>query len=210
MKRLIYSILAIFLLWIISDVFYPKKVNLANFDPKETARLDCEMWRSYYEKKPLKLFLQMAELLRTQMKAPFWRSNFMAFHASKAAFIFKNGKNRFDYIKALPELEKYYYQINLLSVKPFDVKLASQNELEWWIIRRENKIHKHSEWADFQAKVASEIYQKPPLLFHEYGRIRSEAMLYRDLKGENISEIDWLNIRSMLENAWTTLKKVAE
>ena len=93
-------------LWIAFDLKNKKKVNFRDFDPVVVGKLDADMWRSYYEKKKIKLLWQMSELVREQFHAPFWRSFPMAYRAAKAAFVFKEGKNRDDYAKAFPFLEK--------------------------------------------------------------------------------------------------------
>ena len=45
----------------------------------------------------------------------------------------KNGKQRSDYEKALPDLLKFYQSIRKMSDLPFDVNRAARLELEWWI-----------------------------------------------------------------------------
>jgi hypothetical protein len=117
--KFLYVLLLLFLGWVVADLWYPRQRDLRQFDFTAVAQLDAEMWRSYYEKKPLKLFWQTAKLMRKQVKAPFWRSFVIAYHAAKGAFIFKDGKNRIDYNKALADLEDFYGAINALSNKPF-------------------------------------------------------------------------------------------
>jgi hypothetical protein len=203
--KFLYVLLLLFLGWVVADLWYPRQRDLRQFDFTAVAQLDAEMWRSYYEKKPLKLFWQTAKLMRKQVKAPFWRSFVIAYHAAKGAFIFKDGKNRIDYNKALADLEDFYGAINALSNKPFNVKKVAQQELEWWIIRRYREQHPPQEWADLQAKVASEIYQLPFERFKEYGQIRTEAMFFRDQKGDKMTEADWKRVETMLNRSWQSL-----
>lgn len=203
--KFLYVLLLLFLGWVVADLCYPRQRDLRQFDFTAVAQLDAEMWRSYYEKKPLKLFWQTAKLMRKQVKAPFWRSFVIAYHAAKGAFIFKDGKNRIDYNKALADLEDFYGAINALSNKPFNVKKVAQQELEWWIIRRYREQHPPQEWADLQAKVASEIYQLPFERFKEYGQIRTEAMFFRDQKGDKMTEADWKRVETMLNRSWQSL-----
>jgi len=49
--------------------------------------------RAYYEKQRLKLFNQLAELLRTQYRMSPLRSNQVAYYGANAAFVFKQGNN---------------------------------------------------------------------------------------------------------------------
>src|SRR6185369_3443650 len=88
---------------VLYDLFYPRTTEMRTFDPDEVARLETAMWRSYYEKQRLQLFNQLSELLRTQYHMPLVRSKEVAYYAANAAFVFKSGKQRADYEKALPD-----------------------------------------------------------------------------------------------------------
>jgi len=210
MKKIL-KILGLFflvlLLWIIIDVNYPYKTDIKRFDASEVARLDGEMWRSYYEKKKLKLFFQSSELLRKQFGVPFWRSQVIAYHAAKAAFIFKEGHNKEDYDKALPHLISYYQQINNISNTSFDVGRAAQLELQWWIIRRYREEHPPVEWEQCMMQNASTVYHVSSDKFVTYAHLRVEAMLLRDKKESSITENDWRQIHSLLDEAWKSLRE---
>src|SRR5262245_23504227 len=105
------ALLTLFLGWIAYDLYGPHASKLRDFDPNEIARLETSMWRSYYAKDRVKLFTQLAELLRSQYHMPFATSNAVAYRAARAAFVFKDGKKREDYEKALPHLIKFYQAI---------------------------------------------------------------------------------------------------
>ena len=107
--------------WIIFDLYSPRTAHLREFNPDEVAQLETAMWRSYYDKQRVRLFNQLSELLRTQYNMPLIRSNRVAYYAANAAFVFKNGKQRSDYEKALPDLLKLYQSIREMSDLPFDV-----------------------------------------------------------------------------------------
>jgi hypothetical protein len=205
MKRfwvILVSIIILLALWITIDLNYPYKTDIKKFDYKEVARLDGDMWRSYYEKKKFRLFLQSSELMRRQFGVSFWRSQTMAYHAAKAAFIFKNGSNRSDYDKALPDLIKYYSQINNISSIPFDADKAARLELEWWVIRRYRNEHPPAEWEQCLAHNAETVYHLPAEKFVPYAHLRVQAMLLRDGKENSITENDWLLIHGLLTQAW--------
>src|ERR1700674_2289945 len=102
--RVLALVLALLIGGILYDLFIPRTTQMREFDPDEVARLETDMWRSYYEKHRLRLFNQMSELLRTQYHMPLVRSNATAYYAANAAFVFKQGKQRSDYEKALPDL----------------------------------------------------------------------------------------------------------
>ncbi|HYT48744.1 MAG TPA: hypothetical protein VEL78_00030, partial [Pyrinomonadaceae bacterium] len=102
--RLIALVLALLICAVLYDLFFPRTTHMREFDPDEVARLETAMWRSYYEKYQARLFNQMTELLRSQYNMPVVRSNLVAYYAAHAAFVFKDGKQRSDYEKALPDL----------------------------------------------------------------------------------------------------------
>src|SRR5881397_2947240 len=139
--RVIVLVLALLICGVLYDLYFPRTAHMREFDPDEVARLETAMWRSYYEKKQVQLFNQLSELLRTQYHMPLVRSNQVAYYAANAAFVFKQGKGRSDYEKALPDLVKFYSAIRKMSDIPFDVDRVAHLELEWWIIHRERAQH---------------------------------------------------------------------
>src|SRR2546428_7984638 len=109
--RVIVLGLALLISGVLYDLYFPRTTHLKEFDADEVARLETAMWRSYYDKQRLRLFNQLSELLRTQYHMPLIRSKRVAYFAANAAFVFKNGKQRPDYEKALPELVKFYQAV---------------------------------------------------------------------------------------------------
>ena len=105
--RVIALILALVICAVLYDLFWPRTTHMREFDPDEVARLGTAMWRSYYEKQRVRLFNQMTELLRSQYHMTPVKSNLVAYYAANAAFVFKEGKERSDYEKALPDLIKF-------------------------------------------------------------------------------------------------------
>ena len=214
MRKFIIRILFVFLIaavllagWIAFDLYKPHKVDIRDFDADEVARLDTAMWRSYYSRQRLKLFSELTELLEKQYKLPFWRRQLLAFYAAKAAFVFKDGKAREDYEKALPNLERFYSEIRDISTTDFDARRAAKLELEWWIIHRQRKQFKEGDLARALADTAAEIYRMPPEVFREHGDLRAEAMEIRDTKAESgvVSEEDWQRIDELLHRSWRSL-----
>lgn len=195
--------------WIAFDLYKPHKVDIRDFDADEVARLDTAMWRSYYSRERLKLYGQLTELLEKQYKLRFWRRQLIAYYAAKATFVFKDGKTREDYEKALPDLEKFYGEIRDISTTDFDVKRAAKAELEWWIVHRQRKQYKEGDLARALAETAAEIYKLPPENFMEHGDLRAKAMEIRDTKAESggVTEEDWQKIDELLHRSWRSLHK---
>ncbi|MBX7172598.1 MAG: hypothetical protein K1X72_16640 [Pyrinomonadaceae bacterium] len=196
-------------IWIAFDLYRPHKIDIREFDADEIARLDTEMWRSYYAKERLKMFSQLTEVLEKQYKLPFWRRQLMAFYAAKAAFVFKDGKERTDYEKALPDLRKFYGEIHDISTTNFDVEKAAKLELEWWIVHRERKKYQEGDLAKALAENAAAIYNIPSEKFLEYGKYRADAMKIRDDNAETggVTEEDWQKIDELLHKSWNSLHK---
>lgn len=205
MRRGVAMTLAALLAWIAIDLLVPRRTEFRSFNALEMGRLDGDMWRSYYERKPVRLFWQLTRSLRVQFDAGLWRSFPIGYFAARAAFTFKDGRSREQYALALPDLERYFAAISALSVKPFYAPAAARNELEWWIIRREPARFTTADWERYIAAVTSEVYQLPPERFAAFARLRVEAMVLRDQRGEQITEADWSRIRGLLEQSWSEL-----
>lgn len=210
--RAIVLVLALVICWFAYDLYYPRTTQMREFDPDEVARLETAMWRSYYERQRLRLFNELTEMLRTQYCMPPVRSNLIAIYATKAAFVFKDGKQRSDYEKALPDLVRFYAAIRKMSDIPFDVDRAARLELEWWIIHRQRAQHAPGDLAKALADLQAEIYHVPVDRLMEHGRLRAEAMTIRDTKAENggVTEADWARINELLKESWRSLAKAVK
>lgn len=193
--------------WAAADLRAPRSTKLRQFDPEDVARLETQMWRSYYGKERLRLFNQLAVLLRHQYRMPLLRSYVVGFHAAKAAFIFKDGVKRSDYERALPDLIDYYAAIRRISDTPFDVTRAARLELDWWIVHRQRESHASGDLDEALADLAAEIYQMPADRFREHGKYRSEAMTLRDELAEKtgLREGNWRKINELLLQSWRSL-----
>lgn len=202
-------VVAVLGIWIAFDLLAPHKANIREFDADEIARLDTAMWRSYYSRQRLRMFSELGEVLGKQYGLRFWRRQLVAFYAAKSAFIFKDGKERADYEKALPDLEKFYASIGDASTTDFDVRRAAALELEWWIVHRERARFQEGDLANALANAAAALYNEPPEKLLEYGRLRAEAMKIRDARAEagGVAEEDWRKIDELLHESWRSLHR---
>jgi hypothetical protein len=210
--RVLALILALVICGVLYDLFYPRTIQMRKFDPDEVARLETAMWRSYYEKHRARLFNEMSELLRSQYHMPLVRSNLVAYYAARAAFVFKDGHERSDYEKALPDLIKFYSAVRRMSDIPFDVNRAARLELEWWIIHRQRAQHAPGDLDRALAELQAEIYHVPIDRLMEHARLRAEAMTIRDTKAEQggVTEADWAKINELLKESWRSLAKAVK
>ncbi len=208
--KIVLSLLALFALlvcWIAFDLKRTHATELRRFDPVEVARLETAMWRSYYERRRLRLFTELSELLRRQYGFSFWKSNRVAYSAARAAFVFKDGQSRADYERALPYLRDFYGAIREASDVSFDVERVARLELEWWIVHRERAKYKEGDLGRALAEAAAEIYRVPVERLSEHGRLRAEAMTIRDTRAEagGVTQADWTRIDQLLHASWQSL-----
>jgi hypothetical protein len=207
------GLVLVLLIWIVADVVVPRKHSLRQFDPAEVARLETAMWRSYYEKKPVLLFWQLAGGLRQQFQAPFWKSFGLAFQATRAAFVFKQGQSRVDYGRALPILTDYYQSIQELSREQFDVHEVAALELDWWVVHRQRNRYSYSDLAVALARTSAALYSRSAPKFTTYAQLRTNAMQLCDDAGKHMggaSEADWQQIGQVLNQAWGNLHEVVQ
>jgi len=210
--RALALVLALIVCAVLYDLYFPRTTRMREFDPDEVARLETAMWRSYYEKQRLSLFNQLAELLRTQYSLTPIKSNQVAYYGANAAFVFKQGQQRSDYEKALPDLVKFYGAIRKTSDIQFDVDRVARLELEWWIVHRQRAQHAPGDLEKALAELQAEIYRVPVDRLMEHGRLRAEAMTIRDTKAESsgVTEADWARIHELLKGSWRSLAKAVK
>jgi hypothetical protein len=182
-------------LWVTYDLSRSTRHDLRRFDPHEVARIETAMWHSYYDHRPVKLFVELSTLLRRQFELPFWRSCQGAYYAARSAVVFQKGRQRAEYLRALPDLVDYYGLIRGSSVTAFDTQRVAELELEWWIAHRQAPGSLPSALAELPAA----MYSQPAADFAEHARLRTQAMLLRDGGG------DWGRIGELLDRSWTSL-----
>ncbi|HUK15009.1 MAG TPA: hypothetical protein VLW65_01285 [Bryobacteraceae bacterium] len=198
---------AVLALWIAHDLTDSTLRDLRQFDGHEVGRLETAMWRAYYEHHPVRLFVELSEMLRRQYHLPFWRSCVGAYYAARAAVVFQRGHSHADYMRALLDLDRYYALIRRASKTGFDAHRAALLELDWWIVHRERAQHRPEDLYSGLARLQSEIYRLPEERFEEHARTRGEAMLLRDARAGSgsPSETDWQRIAQLLDQSWVSL-----
>jgi hypothetical protein len=193
--------------WIVWDLYAPARGSLYRFDAHAVARLETDMWRSYYDHRRLELLGDMARLLRTEYHLPFWRSWLGAWHAARAAVVFQRGRNREEYRRALPDIRAFYRLICAAGDVPFDVDTVSRLELEWWIVHRQRETYTPADLARALADLQAAIYGQPADRFEAHANARAEAMLLRDARAASggVTTADWGRIEALLDDSWTSL-----
>ncbi len=199
---------AALLLWIALDLTVPVHGHLRQFDAHAVARLETDMWRSYYDHRALRLFSGLATLLRTQYHLPLWRSYLGAWHAARAAVVFQRGLGRGDYFRALPDIRAFYRLIRRGSDVPFDVDQVARLELEWWIVHRESARHPAGDLERALADLQAALYREPADRFERHAGARAQAMRLRDARAAAgaVSPADWQRIGRLLDASWYSLR----
>ncbi|HEY2015048.1 MAG TPA: hypothetical protein VGH38_16180 [Bryobacteraceae bacterium] len=198
------------ILWVVTDLGAAGSQDLTNFDSHAVARLETDMWRSYYARNRVALFGELGELLRTQYHMAFWSSSAGAFHAARAAVVFQRGSGRAEYERALPDLRSFYALIRKGSSVPFDVEDAARCELEWWIVHRERSRHQPGDLEHALAALQARLYRRPEAAFEDHAKARADAMMLCDAGNAAgfVSEADWTRINVLLDRSWGSLRAV--
>ncbi|MFJ1258322.1 hypothetical protein [Cupriavidus sp. CuC1] len=206
-RRTILALLVVLIGYATADLFWPLHRDLSRFDPIATGTLETRMWRSYYDRQHVPLFLELAQTLRTQYRLPWLRSYVGAYYGASAAFTFKEGKERSDYAKALPALQTYFSLIRNTGNRDFDVARTATLELEWWIVHRQRERYAPGALASACAEAAASLYMVSANSTLEHGRLRAQAMLLRDDRegAGSVTDADWASIESLLHRSYLSL-----
>ncbi len=204
------TVLVVLMGYAAADLFWPLHRDLSRFDPIATGTLETKMWRSYYERQHVSLFLELAQALRTQYRFSWLRSYVGAYYGASAAFTFKDGKARSDYEKALPALQTYFSLIHNTGNRDFDVARTTKLELEWWIVHRQREHYPPGALANACAQAAASLYMVSASSTLEHGQLRAQAMLLRDSReaAGSVTDADWATIESLLHRSYLSLEHV--
>lgn len=210
-RAMLLAIVVLAIAYAAVDLWWPVQRDFRRFDPDAVGTLETKMWRSYYDRRPLALFLQLGETLRTQYGFPPLRSYLGAYYAASAAFEFKDGRNRAEYERALPALERYFAIVHRTGDIPFDVQQAARTELEWWIVHRQRAQYPPEALGRACAEAAAILYAVPVQQTLAHGQLRAQAMLLRDAAEERgkATEDDWQRIELLLHRSYQSLAAAA-
>ena len=181
------------------------KSNLRQFDYKKVAKLDADMWQSYYNHQFIKMFVQLLRIMRTQLHLNWFLTFRLARHSGWAATVYRLEKGHENYPRVLRNLVKFYKTISDNCTKPFDYQKVAELELEWWDIHRYPSKYKKTleqSLADAQAV----IYHTGSTEFKDYAHGRAVAMLLPKHEGDKQDNPpDWNEINKLLLKSWKSL-----
>lgn len=183
-----------------------RKINLQEIDYEKVAKYDADMWRSYYNHQFFKLFFQLVELIKHQLKIGWFLSVRLAFYAGWAAADYRIHKKKgIDSARVLKNLIKFYKLISDNATEPFHYKKAAELELAWWEVHRRS-YQNNPALEQSLADGAAVIYNVPAEKLKEYAHYRAEAMILPRHEGdEQKVPTDWAEVHRLLVKAWSSL-----
>lgn len=104
------------------------------FDPDRVAYLETEGWRAYYDRRWLRVFTLMSDLVREQFHVPFPLSLLAALHVARAARAFAPVVHDDETVRI--RLAAFYRMVRRWSGLRFDPRRVADLELRYWVIHR--------------------------------------------------------------------------
>lgn len=183
----------------------PRNADLRAFDPARMAARETAMWRDYYEKHYVKLFIDLYRASRREFRFSPLDSFRIALAGAHAARLFQPTRTREEAEIAMPPLEVYYSLLRKGSPASFDPEKAARLELDWWQARREQ--NQPQDYGRTIAATASMIYGSQNPDIEQSGILRAEAMAYRDARNGRMTRDDWSAVAGQLSMAYGKLKQ---
>jgi hypothetical protein len=162
------------------------------------------MWKHYYQKRYLPLFLDLYGLARTEQGFSPWDSFSLSLSAARAAKKFQPSRSRAEANAALPELVEYFRTLSRAAPVPVDLDMIARTELDWWQERREKVTP--GQYGLTIARVSSLLYGKDDDNIRQSGIARANAMAYRDARDQQMTDADWAEISAQLTQSYRLLK----
>lgn len=199
------AIILIILAALVAYAAVPRTADLTAFDPAETARIETQMWRHYYDKRFAALLADLYRLAREQDGFSPLDSARIALAAARAARAFQPTTSRAEAQVAVPMLIDYFAVLARGAPEPVDIVAAARSELDWWQARSESVAAES--YGLTIARVTSLVYGVDDEDVREFGVLRAQAMDFRDARDKAITEADWTAIEQQLTTAYRHLKR---
>lgn len=179
----------------------PGPYTLTRFEPDRVASLEVDMWKAYYDKQRLKLFVLLVTMLREQYGYSWARAVQAGAYLARSASTFSGLRG--DYDRVLPDLEAAFVVARDWTSASFDPKAAARAELAWWVARR-TEGQSGVDTVGLRIGEAYAVFYGVPLeRVAEAGRLRAEAAHLRDSQPR---DPDWARIHALLQQSFRSLK----
>jgi len=172
------------------------------FDPDRTAAIEVDMWKAYYEKKNVSLFLDLVTLTREMYRCPRATAVRIAYHFARAAATFANIRSAYEQV--LPDLEDGYRIVREWSGLTYDPAVIAKAELAWWIARRIPDKDSPEQVGALIADLNAQFYAVPRERVLEASILRARAGRLRDEGGPYAN---WPEIERLLTESYRSLHK---
>lgn len=179
----------------------PGPHTLTRFEPDRIASLEVDMWKAYYDKQRVTLFLLLVTMLREQYGYSWARAVQASAYLARAASTFSGLRGGYD--RVLPDLESAFVIARDWTQASFDPKTAARAELAWWVARRTDGQSDVDTVGRRIGEAYVAIYGVPLERVAEAGRLRAEAAHLRDSQPR---DPDWARIHALLQQSFRALK----
>lgn len=147
-----------------------------DFDPDELARLETRMWKAYYRRQPVRLFVLLVRALRVQAQVSWLRALRASLLLTRAAAGFARSSGAYE--RFAPDIGRGYRMLGL--PEHIDVEAVAFHELRWWVVRREIGMSAGAAAGDSITDLYASLYGLPRERVAEAGRLRGIAAEIRD------------------------------
>ena len=207
---------AVFMLWIITSLLITSSTVIAmppkitEFNPKQIAVAEAQMWKAYYDNDYPHLALSMVNILVAQFNVSHFQAISISIPAAKAARQFHRlsyGTSAAVYQRqVIPDLILYYHRLKQATHRnDWQPEVLAQAELAWWVARRENHQHEVKHVGARIAELYSLLYGVRNENIDRAGYLRAQAADIRD-RQSNQNGVDWQTIEDRLALSYHFLK----
>jgi len=172
------------------------------FDPDRTAAIEVDMWKAYYDKRNVSLFLDLVTLTRELYRCPRSTAVRIAYHFARAAATFADIRSGYEQV--LPDLEDGYRIARDWSGLNYDPAVIAKAELAWWIARRIPGKDSPEQVGALIADLNAQFYGVPREKVLEASILRARAGRLRDEGGPYAN---WPEIGRLLTESYRSLHK---
>ena len=190
-----------------------KQAKIYDFIPAQLAQTETDMWRAYYDRRPWRLFRLSLQLLQEQLAFGLPVALLNGYRMTVAAFVFKRGKQREDYRKALHWLRAFYGSVQKRLSGKWNPHEVAELELEWWIVHRHDfGPNQTAALEKALSELCSMVYHVPEAELEDYAHHRAVAMLISDAnnqaRAKGLPEApNWTGVQEELELSYAALNQ---
>jgi hypothetical protein len=183
------------------------------FDPDELARLETRMWKAYYRRQPLRLFVLLVPALRAQAQVSWPRALRASLLLTRVAAGFARATG--EYERYAPDIGRGYRILGL--PQHVDVDAVARHELRWWVVRREIGLAAGQAAGDAITDLYAALYDVPRESVAEAGRLRGLAAEARDRGASDDPEgvrasgsAYWPEVARLLRDSYRSLRSALD